>query len=320
MHCGARPCLSLSLILPGRRRTLNLQTVACGRCPQVRRATRVWAESTTAAIVGSCMPVRCHARSRSVARLLVSAVSLGFRPSSSRNMVTASHNSRLSCSCFCPQTPTKPLGPQPRIASLRPTQLSCLIGPQALCFSAQLIIILLISGISSCNTCAIIADAFGLSTGNNTFSFFLSLCLVIALASALFASSELSQPLYGLDPALYGPQEPSERFRASSRPSRSSSLALLPGLICYEAVSAIASSCSRSSEHARPIVALCHQCVPLSNTIIAQPFSSALLGPGFRSFASSVSLKLVQLFFFVFALISCLRRSLHGHITCLHVP
>ncbi len=89
-RCSALPFL-LSLILPGRRRTLNLQTkLPCGRCPRcaLRCAPAVSAQLRTISC-RSCMPcARCHASPR-LSSPLVSAVSW-LRPSRPRNMVTAS--------------------------------------------------------------------------------------------------------------------------------------------------------------------------------------------------------------------------------------
>ncbi len=92
--------------------------------------------------------------------------------------------------------------PQP-IASLRPIRPQLLDGLQALCFSAQLIIILLISGIFR-NTCAI-TERFGLSfLGNNTAFFLNFVRLCVSFHSRLFSGFSA----YGLHAgflALYGP-------------------------------------------------------------------------------------------------------------------
>ncbi len=94
----------------------------------------------------SCMP--CSMSCTFTAQLAFSlcVVSLASSKSSSRNMVTACNNSRLSRCSARPQTPTKLLlAPQPCIASLRPNILSCFLDLfRRLSFSAQLIIILLI--------------------------------------------------------------------------------------------------------------------------------------------------------------------------------
>ncbi len=86
------------LILPGRRRTLNLQTLSSGRCPWCVSRYALRCESTTVGPRESCMP--CKARLHGSASPLVSAVSLA---SSSRPLATWSPLAitlGLSC-CSC---------------------------------------------------------------------------------------------------------------------------------------------------------------------------------------------------------------------------
>ncbi len=60
MHCGVSLALPflLSLILPGRRRTLNLQTITCGRCPQASRYAPA-VSSQPGHLVGLACLARC---------------------------------------------------------------------------------------------------------------------------------------------------------------------------------------------------------------------------------------------------------------------
>ncbi len=187
MHsCSALPFSQRNLWLPGRRRTLNLQTHCrpCGRCPQgVRRAARSAGLQLRAILVPglACLAdvMRLHGSAR---RFSLTAISLATSKSSSRNMVTACNNSGI-----CPVALARPpdstkllLAPQPRIASLPSARPQLLDGLQARCTTAQLIIIL-IGGIFR-NTCAIIAIlALARATIPLTSS---SACSVIALASA----------------------------------------------------------------------------------------------------------------------------------------
>ncbi len=104
---------------------------------------------------------------------------------------------------------------------LNPVLRHCPIRPQLtvfrrFCFSAQLIIILLISGIFR-NTCH--CERFGLSTGNNTLSFFPQLVRFIALASAPASSRSFSASftnfLLTLATGLWSPSRRLERLVAS---------------------------------------------------------------------------------------------------------
>ncbi len=160
MHSRCSTPFSLSLILPGRRRTLKsleriaLRALPAGVCYALR------CESTTAGHL-VLMSLACLAKmSCTSSRLnapLVSAVSR------LRQVVLSQHGHRFAITLGCPvarpQTRQKLLlAPQPRIASLRPIRLQLLDGLQALA-SAQLIIILLIR--FSATTCATITERFG---------------------------------------------------------------------------------------------------------------------------------------------------------------
>ncbi len=142
-----------------------------------------------------------------------------------RNMVTACNNSRLLLLLVLDST--KLLLFQICIASLRP------IRPQLLDGLRRLLLCpinhhLLISGFSQYlrHHCR----RFALCTGNNTLSFFLSLSGY--RVSFPLAPSRASQPSLRASVNLCALRASSlsERFRASSRPSRSSSLVKLPVL------------------------------------------------------------------------------------------
>ncbi len=136
-------------------------------------------ESTTAISCRSCMPCKMSCTSSrlsclSLCGLLVSSVVLSQRGH-------RLYNSRLPCCRLVLRLRQSFLALNPVLRHCIQYVLSCLTVFRRL-LSAQLIIILLISGIF-CNTCYH-CRRFGLSTGNNTLSSS-SACSVIALASAL---------------------------------------------------------------------------------------------------------------------------------------
>ncbi len=101
----------------------------------------------------------------------------------------------------------------------------------------------------------------------------------------------------------------SERFRASSRRPGLLPLALSSRVLSAgEAVSAIASSTlPQFLSTLGQSLLFVHQCVPVSRYVFVAPACLSREIVRF-SFASSVSLKLVQLFFFVSSLFLGLRR------------
>ncbi len=196
MHCGARP-YSFSFVFDFARSPTDFKPQthypAGAACRCVSRDAPAW--FTTRPLCRSCMLlVRCHARAHGYSVSPLSLRSLASSVVLSQH-VTACTTLGCPVALARPQTPTKLLLAQPRIiASLRPIRPQLLDGLQALAFSAQLIIILLISGIFSAIPAPL--QTFGLSTGNNTLSFFLS--LFGYRVSFRLASSLGAQPLYGL--------------------------------------------------------------------------------------------------------------------------
>ncbi len=186
MHCGARPHFAFVFDFASRRRTLNFQThkvFARPWCASCHCVSAVNESTTGGSSRRSCIPCKMSC--------IVSRLSSPFAPGGLpllRPSRPPQHGHRFVITLGLSRAVLLVLrlnkasySSQPCIASLRPIRPRCLTVFRRLLLR-PLIIILLISGFSR-NTCAIIADNFGLSTGNNTLAS--SSAVHIALASAL---------------------------------------------------------------------------------------------------------------------------------------
>ncbi len=255
----------------------------CGRCPGASPSPRSAVVSNCGAILVwslACLPQRCHARLHGSATFSLCRVSLASSKSSSHNMVTACNNSRLS-RCSCSSQTRQSFSRPSAVPSLRPIRPQLLDGLQALVTSLPVIICLV-----DCDFPQYLRHhcrRFGAARAT----------IPLALPQLVRLSRWLPlSPLLGLLSLFTGfcPNSCALRasqglraFRASSRPSRSSSLALALGSYLLAQKPSPASSCSTVLEHARPIVALVHQCVPVKYDTSLRPFSTCLSRAQFRS-------------------------------------
>ncbi len=250
---------SLSLILPSPTDVTSRHCLAGVARRGITVAYALRCESTTAGHLAS-HGSRCHARLHGSAQHLVSH--RGFV------QVVLATWSPLAITLGCPVTLARSqtrqkllLAPQPPYCVIaRPIRPQLLDGLQALA-SAQLIIILLIRGSFPPCLRHHCRSALALH-GRQPRQLLRSDRFIACFRSPLLGASPASLRA-SANSALYGPLEPLRRLERRVR-QVFVPYVKLPRVLSasLEAVSAIASSCSQFLKHAaRPIVALCHQCV-----------------------------------------------------------